>query len=282
LPYLEESEDLVEGFLFGYKKTQAGQKVIGGYPDHFSTVLTIMLRSIGIPARMVGGFDTGEFNPFTGLYIVKNTDAFLMTEVYFPKNGWFAFNPIPGYPLIPASVEDYQTFSALESFWKWIAGWLPTPVRSGLDSAIGFVIGWISLIVGWFLAQFAKGWVGLFTGLISAIAFGFIGWLIWQLWRGWGYRRWLRKLPPVEGVYQEMLKDLASKGFVKPRAQTPLEYAEAMRANHATDESEVIDEVSQAYVRWKYGGEMGNLGQLRLLVENLRRSQLKQLKKRWF
>jgi len=40
----------------------------GGYPDHFSTVLTVMLRSIGIPARLVAGFSPGEFNPFTGLY----------------------------------------------------------------------------------------------------------------------------------------------------------------------------------------------------------------------
>ncbi|MGB3267923.1 MAG: transglutaminaseTgpA domain-containing protein [Microcoleus sp.] len=282
LPYLEESEDLVESFLFGYQKTQDGKKVTGGYPDHFSTVLTIMLRSIGIPARLAGGFDTGEFNPFTGLYIVKNTDAFLMTEVYFPNNGWFGFNPIPGYPLIPASVEDNQTFSALESFWKWLAGWLPTPLRSGLDSVIGFVIGWISLILGWFLGQFAKGWVGLFTGLISAIAFGFLGWLIWQGWRKWRYRRWLGKLPPVEGVYQEMLKDLASRGFAKQKAQTPLEYAKTMRRDRATDEAEVIEEVSQAYVRWKYGGEAGNLSQLRQLVENLRRSHLKKLKKRWF
>ncbi|MEG4407920.1 transglutaminaseTgpA domain-containing protein [Microcoleus sp. MON2_D5] len=282
LPYLEEGEDLVQAFLFGYKNTQDGKKVTGGYPDHFSTVLTIMLRSVGIPARLVGGFDTGEFNPFTGYYVVKNTDAFLMTEVYFPNNGWFAFNPIPGYPLIPASVEDNQTFSALQSFWQWIAGWLPTPLRSGLDSVIGFVIGWITLIVGWFLGQFAKGWVGLFTGLIAAIAFGFIGWLIWQVWRKWRHRRWLAKLPPVEGVYQEMLKDLASRGFAKQKAQTPLEYAEAMRGNHATDEAEVIDEVSQAYVRWKYGGEAGNLNQLRQLVENLRRSHLKKLKKRWF
>ncbi len=282
LPYLEESEDLVEGFLFGYQNTQDGKKVTGGYPDHFSTVLTIMLRSIGIPARVAGGFDTGEFNPFTGLYVVRNTDAFLMTEVYFPKYGWLGFNPIPGYPLIPASVEDNQTFSAIESFWKWIAGWLPTPVRSGLDSVIGFVIGWISLILGWFLGQFARGWVGLFTGLISAIGFGFIGWLIWEGWRKWRYRRWLHKLPPVEGVYQQMLKDLASRGFAKQKAQTPLEYAETMRGHHATDEAEVIEEVSQAYVRWKYGGEAGNLNQLRQLVENLRRSHLQKLKKRWF
>jgi transglutaminase-like putative cysteine protease len=33
------------------------------------------------------GFGTGEFNPFTGLYIVKNTDAYAMTEVYFPGYG---------------------------------------------------------------------------------------------------------------------------------------------------------------------------------------------------
>jgi len=50
-----------------------------------------MLRSIGITARLVAGFSPGEFNPFTGLYVVHNTDAYAMTEVYFPKYGWVAF-----------------------------------------------------------------------------------------------------------------------------------------------------------------------------------------------
>jgi len=68
-----------------------------------------MLRSIGI-ARLVV-LQSGEFNPFTGLYIVRNTDAYAMTEVYFPKYGWFAFDPIPGHPLIPPSIEENQTFS---------------------------------------------------------------------------------------------------------------------------------------------------------------------------
>ncbi|MFM6006560.1 MAG: transglutaminase-like domain-containing protein, partial [Sphaerospermopsis kisseleviana] len=66
LPHLDQNDDLVESFLFKHQ---------GGYPDHFSTVLTVMLRSIGIPARLVAGFAPGEFNPFTGMYIVKNTDA---------------------------------------------------------------------------------------------------------------------------------------------------------------------------------------------------------------
>jgi Domain of unknown function (DUF4129) len=127
------------------------------------------------------------------------------------------------------------------------------------------------------VADASEKWAGFryqFTGLIGAIGFGFIGWLMWQGWRKWRYRRWLGKLPPVEGVYQQMLKDLASRGFAKQKAQTPLEYAEAMRSHHATDEAEVIEEVSQAYVRWKYGGEAGNLAQLRQLVDNLRRSHL--------
>ncbi|MFN7659141.1 MAG: transglutaminase-like domain-containing protein, partial [Dolichospermum sp.] len=104
LPYLGEKDDLVATFLFKNK---------GGYPDHFSTVLTVMLRSIGIPARLVAGFAAGEFNPFTGMYVVRNTDAYAMTEVYFPKYGWFSFDPIPGHSLIPPSVEADQTFSVL-------------------------------------------------------------------------------------------------------------------------------------------------------------------------
>ncbi|HLO48091.1 MAG TPA: DUF3488 and DUF4129 domain-containing transglutaminase family protein [Kamptonema sp.] len=271
-PFLREDEDLVEAFLFGYKDSPAGNKITGGYPDHFASVMTIMLRSVGIPARVVGGFDPGEFNPFTGLYIVKNTDAYLMTEVYFPKYGWFPFNPVPGYPLYPPSIEDNQTFSALQAFWKWVAGWLPTPVTGLLNTVIGFVLVWIVGAISWFLGLFAKGWVGLFTGLIVGIGCGFIGWLIWQGWRVWRYRRWLGKLPPVEGIYQEMLKDLGRKGFVKRRAQTPLEYARDMRQHFGVNEAEVIEEVSEAYVRWRYGGDVGNVDQLRQLVENLRRS----------
>jgi hypothetical protein len=231
-----------------------------------------MLRSVGIPARVVGGFDPGEFNPFTGLYIVKNTDAYLMTEVFFPNYGWFPFNPVPGYPLYPPSIEDNQTFSALQAFWRWVAGWLPTPVTGLFNTVAGMVLTWLVAAISWFLGLFAKGWVGLFTGLIAGVGFGFIGWLIWQGWRSWRYRRWLGKLPPVEGIYQEMLKVLGKKGFVKRRAQTPLEYARDLRQHLHVDRAEVIEEISEAYVRWRYGGEVGNLAQLRQLVQNLKRS----------
>ncbi|MBD2126763.1 DUF3488 and DUF4129 domain-containing transglutaminase family protein [Microcoleus sp. ZQ-A2] len=263
LPTFEENEDLVEAFLFKYK---------GGYPDHFSTVLTIMLRSIGIPARLVVGFGTGEFNPFTGFYIVKNTDAYAMTEVYFPQHGWFAFDPIPGHELIPQSVEETETFGVLRQFWQWIAGWLPTPVKSYLGEIWNWLIGGIGRIIAWVWGIVSNGWVGFFIGLILAIALAFLGWLGWTQWRTWRYRRWLAGLPPMENLYQQMLRLLSTNGYTKHPAQTPLEYARGSHQHHAPPSAEVIDEISQAYVSWRYGNQTPNIKHLRQRLRDLIKS----------
>jgi len=254
LPYLSEKEDLVETFLFKQK---------GGYPDHFSTVLTMMLRSIGIPARLVAGFSAGEFNPFTGLYVVRNTDAYAMTEVYFPKYGWFAFDPIPNHPLIPPSVEDTQSFSVLRQLWHWVAGWLPSPVTGLLNNVFGTILSLIIRAIAWFLALFSQGWFGVLTGLILTTIAAFFGWLGWGQWRDWRNRRWLKKLPAMESLYQQMLQWTTQKGLGKHPAQTPLEYATVSYQHHALATAEVIDEISQAYVSWRYGGHNPNLKRLR-------------------
>lgn len=260
LPLLAENEDLVEAFLFKHK---------GGYPDHFSTTLTIMLRSIGIPARLVAGFGTGEFNPFTGLYIVKNTDAYAMAEVYFPGYGWFAFDPIPGHELIPPSIEEDQTFSVLRQFWNWVAGWLPSPISSFFGYVWSAVIGWLIRLIAGLWAIVSDGWVGFFTGLILAVALGFCGWLGLVLWRNWRHQRWLSGLPPMEGIYQQMLKVLSSKGYAKHPAQTPLEYALICRQNQPPASAEVIEEITNAYVSWRYGGKMPNLKQIKKRLGDL-------------
>jgi transglutaminase-like putative cysteine protease len=262
-PYLDEKEDLVEAFLFKHK---------GGYPDHFSTVLTVMLRSIGIPARLVAGFASGEFNPFTGMYVVKNTDAYAMTEVYFPKHGWFTFDPIPNHPLIPPSIEETQTFSVLQQFWKWVAGWLPSPVTGLLNNVFGAIFSWITRILTWFLALFFQGWLGVLLGLIVATATAFLGWFSWVLSKEWRYKLRLSKLPPMESLYQMMLKWTAEKGLGKHPAQTPLEYARVSYQHHPPATAEVIDEICQAYVSWRYGGRSPNLNQLQQRWRELKKT----------
>ncbi|NET37271.1 MAG: DUF3488 domain-containing protein [Cyanothece sp. SIO1E1] len=265
LPFLSEEEDLVEAFLFKYE---------GGYPDHFSTVLTIMLRSIGIPSRLVAGFGPGQFNPFTGFHVVRNTDAYAMTEVFFPKYGWFAFDPIPGHELIPPSIEDYAPFSVLRQFWRWIAGWLPSPVTGFLNYIFDGAIKTLARIIAWAANLFTNRWVGALVSLGLLISLSFISWLGWLGWRAWRYQHWLSKLPPMEGLYQQMLGWLAEHGLRKSSAQTPLEYAERAYSHYETERAQIIDEISQAYVRWRYGGRTPNLVRLRQRLRILRQRQV--------
>ncbi|HEY9641367.1 MAG TPA: DUF4129 domain-containing transglutaminase family protein, partial [Coleofasciculaceae cyanobacterium] len=249
LPFFSENEDLVEAFLFKYE---------GGYPDHFATALTVMLRTIGIPARLVMGFGTGEFNPFTGYYVVKNTDAYAMTEVYFHKYGWFAFDAIPGHELIPPSIEESQTFGVLKQFWSWVASWLPSPL-TGLLNQVFEAIG---AAIGGLLALFVQGWIGLLAGLGLLTGLSFLGWLSWNGWRAWRYRRWLSQLPPVEAIYQQMLRWLATPGLRKAAHMTPLEYANQCSDRYPPEIAKAIAEISQAYVTWRYGGHLPDLNQL--------------------
>lgn len=249
LPYLGPDEELAEAFLFRFR---------GGYPDHFSTTLTVMLRSIGIPARLAVGFGAGEFNPFTGYYIVRNTDAYAITEVYFPGYGWFGFDPIPGHELIPPSPEEDYTFSVLKQFWQWIAGWLPPPITAFITGVLRLIATALAQAIGWFLGQFAQGWLGVLTGLITAVAMGFLGWLSFQGWLQFRYQRWLARLPEMENLYQQMLRWSASQGHRKRAAQTPLEFAQQMQTVYEPETAATIAAITAAYVNWRYGGQMAD------------------------
>jgi transglutaminase-like putative cysteine protease len=267
-PFLGEKEDLVNAFL-RYK---------GGYPDHFSTVLTVMLRSLGIPARLTVGFAPGQFNAFTGFYIVRNTDAHALTEVYFPDYGWFAFDPIPGHELIPPSFEEDQTFSVLKQFWNWVASWLPSPVVSFFNILWSEIIGGFLRILAWLWRFISGSFIGVLVGSIGAIALGFLVWLTIERSRSWGYGRRLAKLPPMERLYRQMLQALKAKGYPKQPAQTPIEYVRTTSQHHSSAAAEIIDEISQAYVRWRYGEQTQNIDylrqQLKALIRNLQRLKI--------
>jgi protein-glutamine gamma-glutamyltransferase len=266
---LKENEDLVDSFLFRCEKADSACQP-GGYPDQFPTVLTVMLRSVGIPARLVVGFAPGNFNPFTGLYEVHNTDAYAMTEVFFPDYGWFAFDPIPGHDLMPPSVETDQTFTALQSFWNWVAGWLPSPVVGWLNGLFELIGGTIGRAIAWFFGLFTRGWLGWSIATILTIAGSFALWLLAQQWQIWRDRRWLKSLPPMESLYQQMLRNLSVEGYIKHPATTPLEYAATLKEHYPPATVTIVEEVSHAYVAWRYGQHPADVGYLKRLLTGLK------------
>jgi transglutaminase-like putative cysteine protease len=76
-----------------------------GYCEFFASAMGDMLRSIGIPTRLVNGFGPGSFDNQTNAYVVRGEDAHTWVESYFPGYGWIPFEPTPdsggGYVPIP-------------------------------------------------------------------------------------------------------------------------------------------------------------------------------------
>ena len=64
-----------------------------GFCMHYAGALTYMLRAIGIPARIVGGYQGGEINPVTGHVIVRQYLAHAWVEAWIPGEGWQRFDP---------------------------------------------------------------------------------------------------------------------------------------------------------------------------------------------
>lgn len=80
--------DAVDQFLFVDRR---------GVCEHFVSALVVMLRSVGVPARLVAGYGSGDYNAITGYYEVHADDAHAWAEVYFPEYGWVPFDPTPGW-----------------------------------------------------------------------------------------------------------------------------------------------------------------------------------------
>jgi transglutaminase-like putative cysteine protease len=79
-----EGEDPIEWILFDLKQ---------GFCNYYAAAEVLMLRSIGIPARMAVGFAEGAFDQEANVYIVRGLNAHAWPEVYFPGIGWVEFEP---------------------------------------------------------------------------------------------------------------------------------------------------------------------------------------------
>jgi hypothetical protein len=88
-------QDPIGYFLFGSKQ---------GYCEFFASAMGDLLRSLGIPTRLVNGFGPGQPDVTTHSWVVRGEDAHTWVESYFPKYGWIQFEPTPdnvNFPIQP-------------------------------------------------------------------------------------------------------------------------------------------------------------------------------------
>jgi transglutaminase-like putative cysteine protease len=67
-----------------------------GYCQHYAGAMALMLRYLGIPARVAAGFTTGTYDSDTGEWTVTDHDAHTWVEAWFAGYGWLPFDPTPG------------------------------------------------------------------------------------------------------------------------------------------------------------------------------------------
>jgi len=74
----------VDEFLFETRR---------GFCEHYAAAFTLLMRSAGIPARVVTGYQGGELNPLGGYLIVRQSDAHAWVELWLGEKGWVRFDP---------------------------------------------------------------------------------------------------------------------------------------------------------------------------------------------
>lgn len=144
IPPLPKGADAVEQYLFVDRQ---------GFCEQIGTSLVVMLRSLGIPARLAVGYATGTRNPFTGMYEVRASDAHSWAEVWFPGLGWQGFDPTAEVPL----AGDPGPGSAAAGLGQYLDFSLPPlPDRAG-EFAVGFAaVGSVIGLAVWAMAGWSR------------------------------------------------------------------------------------------------------------------------------
>lgn len=216
--------DPLAAFLFEVKQ---------GNCEYFASSLAIMLRSLGIPTRVVNGYLGGEWNPYGEYLLIRQTNAHSWVEAYIGEEGWVTLDPTPSVP----GGRTRMLFSSLTQFADFLRlNWYRYVINFGLaDQYQLFAVlqrphQWFGKSARTFslseltarLRAGSRDWVDL------AI---FIGALV----LGWAGLRKIRRSTKASSRnsphqaterYRRFLKLCAKKGFQKKPAETPDEFSE--------------------------------------------------------
>jgi transglutaminase-like putative cysteine protease len=249
--------------------------VRAGHCEYFATAMAVMLRTLRIPARVVNGFQTGEYNSAADAYVVRQADAHSWVEVYFSESdSWVTFDPTPadGRPHgtsgdgLSGQMRRYA--DAFDLFWiQYVVAYDRQGQRSlarSLQSRIGSYSAAASQSADGFNARLSAWWTGR-RGGVGALALvtsplvyapGALLFLVFGLLvlrrKGfpgfaWGFRKRRAADAQVVEFYRRMTKALEAHGKHRRADETPLEFAGAVGMPEALT-------ITRAYNRVRYGG----------------------------
>jgi transglutaminase-like putative cysteine protease len=123
VPPIPAGKDPVAWFLFELKQ---------GYCNYYASAEVLLLRSIGIPARISVGYAQGTYDPLSNQYVVHMSDAHAWPEVYFTGLGWVEFEPTVSQPVRTLPLGGASSDTQLPTPTRRASG-ESTPVSSALN-----------------------------------------------------------------------------------------------------------------------------------------------------
>ena len=239
-------EDPVSSFLLERR---------AGHCEYFASGMVVLARSLGLPARLVNGFQAGDWSRWTRSFVVRERDAHAWVEVWLPARGWTAFDPTPFQEPGPEGTTDFlkDAWRHAQIFWD--------------DHVVGFNLNHQLAA----LTTLGEWRDAARQALRSPTAEPALGGLALAALAGAGLLAWRgRRRPagePELRFYRDALRLLASRGFVRAPGQTPAELAaEAERRGGPAGRAAV--ELTRIYYAARFGGRAADLGEVeRLLAE---------------
>jgi transglutaminase-like putative cysteine protease len=221
-------EDAASFYLFNTKR---------GACDLAATALAVMCRSVGIPARVAVGYNTGE--PMEGGWLLRQDHSHMWVEAFFPGYGWVPFDPSP--PI--SSINDSflaLTLYRLRTLFGQVGG-------GGLDALL-----LVSLVLGTLALAAYYGWKGARRWLAAARR----------------SRRVAADSPEaaVALIYAQTVAGLQRKGWQRQPWMTPREYLHSLQRaweglSHASapnlgaDLVRQMESLTTAFERSRYAGD---------------------------
>ena len=245
--------DAVDYFLFDLK---------AGYCDYFASAMAVMLRSVGIPARVVSGYATGVRESASGPFVVRDDNAHSWVEVYFPRYGWIEFDPTPSQPLIEHPMGTVQPTPTPDE--------LATP-EAGADEATGLDEPPRDPAASLPLLEPGPGEELRTVAAVLAVAALAAGMLV-ALWRAG-----LAGLPPAAAAYARVAQLASLLGWQPRRTETPHEFTRRL-SRLAPGQTGSLRLISDSFVAFRFGHRAATPGEGPILAaawQNVRGGMLR-------
>ena len=251
IPEAPPLTDAVTWFLFEVKDDDG--LPFGGYYDYHASAMAVLLRSLGIPARISTGYvlNEGNFDRQSGSFIVRGKHAYTWVEVFFPDYGWVDFDPTP--------VVTDEAFSDIQG--RRLGEQREAPVDSDVteensDPRLGGPSASLDnpdlpldMEESQASEQTSSGgsssivWIVVLAVLGAVVVSGVGGRLVWE----WS----LRGLSPTERSWASLHLLSRWAGLAGSPSETPTEFGESLGENLSA--SADAERLAQNYVHVRYG-----------------------------